>query len=143
MKGIQEVVSYHEHYTLKRDLFCGKCFDLVKMNVFVKKDVTYKCPHCGEVNEYGKDDPLRHLKRTYNKKFPIVYWARKYGIPENSCYMAFRRRGLYQKNHISGNPIKITKREFLAGVLYTTKGRDVVSRLIVHEKLLTEETLES
>ena len=139
MTGIQESISAYGRDTVKKDLLCGKCLEVIKLNHTVKKKETYTC-QCGIVNDYYPETNLRdfNIKRQYTKRYPIVYWARKYGIPVNSCYMAFRRYKIGERIHSVGGAIGVTHREFLAGILVLRSGQKVVRNLILRDHLLTD-----
>lgn len=101
-----------------------------------------ECPECGTVNDYRKEKIREFDTWTYKRRHPIRFWARKYGIPENSCYMAFRRRGIGDHNKRGiGEAKMIFQREFLAGIVYTKLGRELISKLISNEWILTEEEI--
>jgi predicted RNA-binding Zn-ribbon protein involved in translation (DUF1610 family) len=144
MKGIQESVSYQGHVTKKVDLFCGSCFRIIKMDQSLKVKSKYVCPGCGEINTFDKSDNIRDFhEKKYHLKYPIVYWALKYNIPVNSCYMAFRRRGIGIKRKLIGEPVMMSNREFLAAVVYTRHGQDLIHKLIKTEKLLTDNEIKT
>ena len=146
MKGIQEDVSIHTQTDIKhKDLFCGKCFALIQMNHIVKKTEKYECPECGEINVFKDTDKTRIVtirNQYHGTKRPIVYWARKYRIPVNSCYMSFRKQGVIRGPYERmGQPILMSQREFLAYAVYTRKGRDIVSKMIKKYVLLTKQEI--
>jgi len=117
---------------------------MIKMDQTVNKAVEYICPGCGENNIFKKSDRIRDFKeKNYNYKYPIVFWANKYNIPVNSCYMAFRRRGIGIKKKAIGEPVMMSNREFLAALVYTRHGQDLIHRLIKTEKLLTDDEIKN
>ena len=141
MTGIQEYICYNKHSN-KRDLFCGKCGNLLRMAALLRKGAKINCTECGTVNDFKKEIIREFDTWTCRKKHSIRFWARKYGIPENSCYMAFRRRGIGdRKQRGIGEAKMIRQREFLAGIVYTKLGRELISKLILHEWILTEEEI--
>ncbi len=144
MIGIQEYISYKNKRTNRRDLFCGKCLSLLRMNTTLTKKTEIKC-ECGMINVFLKKDPVRFLSpdfKTYNRRFPIAYWSRKYGIPANDCYMSFRKHGIGSKEkHKVGSPVLMTQREFLSAAVFTGKGRKIISDLIKHRYLLTHKEI--
>lgn len=143
MIGIQEFVTIRNKPTVRRDLFCGKCDHLLKINFLLRKKVEFVCEDCGTNNVFSRN--MKQIRLVdlihYHKRRPIRFWANKYGVPENSCYMAFRKHkiGFLQKK--SGTPKMVTQREFLAGIIYTSKGREIVSTLIRQEKILTDKQI--
>jgi len=140
MTGIQEYTCYNKH-TNKRDLFCGKCGNLLRKAALLRNRVRIECLECGTVNNYNKEILREFDTWTYRRKHPIRFWARKYGIPENSCYMAFRRRGIGDRKQGIGEAKMIHQREFLSGIVYTKLGRELISKLISNEWILTEEEI--
>ena len=55
--------------------------------------------------------------------------------------MALRRRGIGDRNQGLGEAKRINQREFLAGIVFTKKGREIVSKLILREWILTQEDI--
>lgn len=145
MKGIIESTYNNNQETKYVDLFCGNCGDLIKIKYLIKKNISIECPVCEEMNDFSPKDNVRTLPESFkkwNRRYPIRYWANKYGIPENSCYMAFRKRRLGKPfKHSIGSARKMTQREFLSAVVYTEKGRKLISDLIKNESLLTDKTI--
>lgn len=140
MTGIQEYICYNKHSN-RRDLFCGKCGNLLRMAANKYKGAKIDCPECGTVNDYKKEIIREFDTWTNRRKHPIRFWARKYGIPENSCYMAFRRRGIGDRKQGIGEAKMIFQREFLAGIVFTKLGRELISKLILYKWILTEEEI--
>ena len=140
MTGTQEYTS-HDAITNHRDLFCSNCGKLLKMNQLTYRRYTIICPECGTNNDFLKEKIRQFDYKCYKHKHPIVYWARKYKIPVNSCYMAFRRRGIGNHKQGIGEAKLVNQREFLAGIVFTTKGREIVSKLILREWILTQKDL--
>lgn len=140
MTGTQEYTSYIQT-TNHRDLFCSHCGNLLKMNQLTYKRYQIDCPECGTYNDFLKENIRAFDTYAYNRKHPIVYWARKYKIPVNSCYMAFRRRGIGNHKQGIGEAKPVNQREFLAGIVFTKLGREIVSKLILREWILTQEDI--
>ncbi len=143
IEGIQEYVTYINCKTLERDLFCANCGQLIKMNYGLKTVEEIECKECGVVNKFDLKSPIRrfNIKRMYSHIHPISYWAKKYGIPPNSCYMAFRRRGHGIHKHAIGGAYKMNHREFLASIVYTRRGQHILHQLIRNGNLLTDEEI--
>lgn len=140
IKGLQEYISHKNNRTTRADLFCGNCGEIIKLNYkYPINKIALECDHCKEINEFKKDSNVREFSnKHYFRKRPIAYWARKYSIPENSCYMVFRKRGIGIKSRTIGAAKLMTQRDFLAYALYTKRGAIVVSNLIKSNSILTE-----
>ena len=55
--------------------------------------------------------------------------------------MAFRRRGIGNHKQGIGEAKLVNQREFLAGIVFTKLGREIVSKLILRTWILTQEDL--
>ncbi len=142
MTGTQEYQHYQSTPTIKRDLFCSNCGHLILMGTTTQIRRKLVCPKCGTVNNYWKDKKVRAFDTIENlHRHPIVYWAKKYKIPVNSCYMAIRRRGIGKHKQGIGEAKLVSQREFLAGIIFTKIGRDIISRLILTDWILTDQEI--
>jgi hypothetical protein len=71
-------------------------------------------------------------------KHSITYWAGYFDVPVNSAYIAVRKKGYGKfKRGAIGEPKLLTEREFLASVVITRQGQQIISKMLEKGILLT------